>query len=49
MSLLFQVKMELVRQADSLEQVQAILEGAASEAESQPAEASWVLGTRDPK
>ncbi|XP_013862335.1 rab GTPase-binding effector protein 2 [Austrofundulus limnaeus] len=35
-----QVKMELVRQAESLEQVQAILEGRASEAESQPAEAS---------
>ncbi|XP_037545479.1 rab GTPase-binding effector protein 2 [Nematolebias whitei] len=35
-----QVKMELVRQAVSLEQVQEILEGGASEADSQPADAS---------
>lgn len=48
-SLLFQVKMELVRQAVSLDQVQEILEGGASEADSQPADASWILGPKEAK
>lgn len=46
-----QVKLELVRQAESLEQVREILEEGVSEAGAPPADASWVseshVGTKE--
>lgn len=42
-SLSIQVKLELIRQAESLEQVKEILEEGVSEAGSPPADASWAI------
>lgn len=42
MCLISQVKLELIRQAESLDQVREILGEGVSEAGSPPADASWV-------
>lgn len=42
-SLRFQVKLELIRQAETLEQVKEILGESVGEAGAQPAEVSWTL------
>lgn len=43
LSSLLQVKLEVIRQAETLEQVKEILEDGVSEASSSPADASWVI------